>query len=373
MKRTMTRVMALVLSVAMLLCVTACNLDFLYQDNGRYPDEVITMEGEGGDADFDYDTGDDFSTDMGDDDDDDTDDTTTNLRPNKVINGNVSTGKDNDTTVVDANTAKKPIRILSIGHSFSKDAMQEYLWTLLTEAGYDYVVLGILFTPSCSISEQWDRMQGKAYHDSYAKTNTVTGKWVEQEDKGIASAIKDEDWDIITMQPDPDYGAEQAGWEHGDYAHLQDCINWVNARKTNKNARLMWHMTWSFASDCRIWCFKPFGYDSEKQYKAFVDSTQKYVIPTGAFTKIIPAGTSIQNARNTRLGDVFNMPGNYKEDGDGYHLNDRGDYVAALTWYATITGKSATTAWCPEKYKNDFKTMATAVDQAIANPYKVTK
>ncbi len=371
MKRTLTRVMAIVLTVAMLLCLTACDLSFLYQDNGRYPDEVITMEGEGGNDDFDTDM-DDFDTDM---DDDSTDDTTTtiNLRPGKVVNGNVSTSGNNGTTTVNADNAKKPIRILSIGHSFSKDAMQEYLWTLLTEAGYDYVVLGILFTPSCSISEQWDRMQGTAFHDSYAKTNTTTGKWVEQEDKGIASAIKDEDWDIITMQPDPDYGAEIPGWEHGDYDHLMDCINWINARKTNKNARLMYHMTWSFASDCRIWCFKPFNYDSVAQYNAFVDSTQKYVIPTGKFSKIIPAGTAIQNARETRLGDVFNMPGNFDPSADGYHLNDRGDYVAALTWYATITGKSATTAWCPEKYKADFKTMATAVDQAIAQPYKITK
>ena len=372
MKRTLTRVTAIVLTVAMLLCLTACDLSFLYQDNGRYPDEVITMEGEGGYDDLDAGS-DDFDIDTGDDDDTNTGETV-NLRPNGVINGGVSGNNGGTTTTVNAETAKKPIRILSIGHSFSKDAMQEYLWTLLTEAGYDYVVLGILFTPSCSISEQWDRMQGKAYHDSYAKTNTVTGKWVEQTDKGIASAIKDEDWDIITMQPDPDYGAEIPGWEHGDYDHLMDCINWINIRKTNKNARLMWHMTWSFAKDCNIWCFStPFKRDQVAQYNAFVDSTLKYVVPTGKFTKIIPAGTSIQNARETRLGDVFNMPGNNDPNGDGYHLNDRGDYVAALTWYATITGKSATTAWCPEKYKDDFKTMATAVDQAIAKPFEITK
>ena len=100
MKRTLTRVTAIVLTVAMLLCLTACDLSFLYQDNGRYPDEVITMEGEGGYDDLD--TGsDDFDIDTGDDDDTNTGETV-NLRPTGVINGGVSGNNGGTTTTVNA-------------------------------------------------------------------------------------------------------------------------------------------------------------------------------------------------------------------------------------------------------------------------------
>ena len=91
------------------------------------------------------------------------------------------------------------------------------------------------------------------------------------------------------------------------------------------------------------------------------------------FAGIIPAGTSIQNARSSRLGDTFNLPGS---SGDGYHLNDKGDYLASLTWYAVITGKSAKTMTYYGKngeYKADFNILAEAVDNAVAKWDDVTQ
>ena len=132
-------------------------------------------------------------------------------------------------------------------------------------------------------------------------------------------------------------------------------------------------MTWAFAEDCRLWSFMYSNYDQVQMFKDFVNATRKYVIATGKFGGLIPAGTSIQNARSSRLGDVFNMPGEYDPKKDGYHLNDRGDYVAALTWYSVLTGKSAKTAWCPDKYKDEFDIFAEAVDAGIKNPYVITQ
>ncbi len=285
---------------------------------------------------------------------------------------------------------KNPIRILAIGHSFAVDALRAHMWELLKDQGYDYVVVAYLFTPSCSLNEQWDRMQGKADHEQYCKTDPYTGQWDYYAPPNaspynkVQFAIRDEQWDIITLQPDPDYGGGLEYWPNvtNDYANVGKIIDWINQNKTNPKAKLYYHMTWSFANDCKLWCFderSPFKGDQMLHYRAFVDATKKYILNAhpNKFAGVIPAGTSIQNARSSKLGDVFNMPGGWeienKKEKDGYHLNDMGDYVAALTWYAVITGKSAKTATYHAAYDAEFAILAEAVDNAVAKWDDVTQ
>lgn len=308
--------------------------------------------------------------------------TTTSTKSIQTGIGYVTTTSTMTTTTA---APKNPIRLLAIGHSFAVDALRAYMWELLHNAGYDYVVVAYLFTPSCSLAEQWERMQGKADHEQYCKTDPYTGQWSYDGPpqtspyNKVQYAIRDEKWDIITLQPDPDYGGGPKYWPSvpNDYADLGKILNWINENKTNPAAKLYYHMTWSFANDCALWCFgksSPFKGDQLLHYRSFAEATKTYVMaPYGSsFAGVIPAGTSIQNARSSKLGDTFNMPGNNDPKADGYHLNDQGDYVAALTWYATITGKSAKTAWCPNDYKDSFPILAEAVDNALKTPYDVT-
>ena len=236
-------------------------------------------------------------------------------------------------------------------------------------------------------------MQGKADHEQYCKTDGYTGKWSYHMPPSsspynkVQYAIRDEKWDIITIQPDPDYGGGPEIWPSvtNDYAHVGDIVKWINSNKTNPSAKLYYHMTWAFAEDCKLWCFddrSPYKGDQLKHYQSFVDATKKYILdPYGSkFAGVIPAGTAVQNARTSRLGDTFNEPGGWKienkQEADGYHLNDKGDYLAALTWYAVITGKSAKTATYYGKgdaYKADFAIFAEAVDNALAKWDGVTE
>ena len=295
--------------------------------------------------------------------------------------------------VTEATTAapKNPLRVLSIGHSFSKDAMETYLWDMLESSGkYDYIVIAYLFYPGCSLDRQWDHIsgrqgvddQGNAYeYQQYRKTDPYTGEWQTcyKEDgyKNLASyAIKDEKWDVITLQPSPDYGAGPEKCKGvNDYEDVGKILDWIRSSKTNAKAKIYYHMTWAFANDCRLWSFQFSGNDQMTMYKDFVAATKKYIFEAheGRVAGIIPAGTSIQNARSSKLGDTFNMPGNYDSNGDGYHLNDKGDCVAALTWYAVLTGKSAKTAACPAEWKSEWKIFTEAVDAAVKKPYEVTQ
>ena len=304
----------------------------------------------------------------------------------KNVQGGIAHTTSATTAAPTTSAPKNPIRILAIGHSFAVDALRAHMWDLLHGAGYDYIVVAYLFTPSCSLNEQWDRMQGKADHEQYCKTDPYTGQWsYSGPEQGspynkVQYAIRDEKWDIITLQPDPDYGGGLKYWPNvtDDYANLGKIINWINQNKTNSKAKLYYHMTWSFATDCALWCFgnsSPFKGDQLLHYRSFVEATQTYVLDAhpGKFAGVIPAGTSIQNARTSKLGDTFNMPGNNDPKADGYHLNDKGDYVAALTWYAVITGKSATTASYHADYDADFAILAEAVDNAVAKWDDVTE
>lgn len=298
--------------------------------------------------------------------------------------------------VTDATTAlpKNPLRVLSIGHSFSKDAMVTYLWDMLESSGkYDYIVIAYLYFPGCSLDRQWDHIsgrpgtdkEGRPYeYEEYSKTDPYTGTWEKQYKDGDAKnlaeyAIKDEKWDVITLQPSPDYGPgpELCGGTN-DYADVGNILNWIRSNKTNAKAKVYYHMTWAFSTDCKLWSFSYCDWDQMKQYQAFVNATKKYIFNAhpNRFAGIIPAGTAIQNARSSKLGDVFNLPGGYEADNrtakDGYHLNDRGDCVAALTWYAVLTGKSAKTAACPAQWKSEWSIFTKAVDAAVKKPYEVT-
>ena len=82
---------------------------------------------------------------------------------------------------------------------------------------------------------------------------------------------------------------------------------------------------------------------------------------------VIPAGTAIQNARTSLLGDTLTR--------DGYHLSyDVGRYIAGITWVEALTGKAVTDlTYCPAGISEDL--MAVSVESAKnagATPYAVT-
>ena len=83
----------------------------------------------------------------------------------------------------------------------------------------------------------------------------------------------------------------------------------------------------------------------------------------------IPAGTAVQNVREA-YGDESLL------SSDGLHLNDMGDYIAGLTWFEKVTGKSIdTVTYVPSitGIEEKLDTIKTGIKNALANPYEVTK
>ncbi|MBQ3203122.1 MAG: DUF4886 domain-containing protein, partial [Clostridia bacterium] len=103
---------------------------------------------------------------------------------------------------------------------------------------------------------------------------------------------------------------------------------------------------------------------------SILDNVNSKVLTNGLIDGVIPAGTSIQNMRTSSLVAPASLC-----EGDGYHLSaNYGDYIAALTWYAYLSGDDVSgLAYQPSAVAGCREDINTAVNGAIANPYKVTK
>lgn len=284
----------------------------------------------------------------------------------------------------------KDLRILSIGHSFSVDAMKTYMWDLFDAAGYN-VTIGYLFYPSCSLEQHWHYIKdnSKSY-EQYAKNKN--GEWVVQSNVDALAALYDEDWDIITFQPDPDFGYDRflnnvpckCEWGCGkniesDYLHFNDMVDLVlkklaspdNPKGPNTDVKVYYHLTWTWRQDCYLGKYLyPNGYSQLTLYQDFINATKNKVLTNQHIQGVIPCNTAIENARTTWMGDTFNAEG----ANDGYHLNDKGDLVAALTWVSYFTGVKAADIHYKTSYSNaEWTAIQEAVDNAIANQWEVTQ
>ena len=289
------------------------------------------------------------------------------------------------TTTTKAEDNRPTIKILSIGHSFSRDAMDTYMADLFKAAGYN-ATFGYLYYPGASLERQYHYVKDDSVsYELYNKC--VDGTWHEYGRSKASTALLDEDWDIVTFQPSPDYGkgtmASSCSWgcvtaPENDYVHFETLVSMVKTKLSaagNKDVKFYWHLTWAFATDCRLWSFQYSNYNQTTMYWDFISATSKHVMTVPYIEKqYIPCITSIQNVRTSWMGDTFNEPGNNDPKADGYHLNDKGDLVAAMTWVAFFTGKSATEFKIDTKYSDaQYAAFAEAVDNAIKKPMSITQ
>lgn len=214
------------------------------------------------------------------------------------------------------------IKVLAIGNSFSQDAVEQYLYELAAAQG-DSLVIGNAYIGGCSIDRHYDNLKtGKA---EYEYRKIVGGVRSNKKQADLKSIIRDEQWDIISLQ--------QASMLSGiptSYTNLGQLKRLIQSYTTNLHVEFVWHMTWAYADDYVSDKFSAYDNDQRKMYSAIV-STMQDVLPGVSIHRVIPSGTAIQLVRY-RLGDMLNR--------DGYHLSlTLGRYTAACTWCEFLTGR----------------------------------
>ena len=256
------------------------------------------------------------------------------------------------------------LKILFIGNSFSDD-VNTYLYDVLTAEGVTNIVLGKLYYGGCTIK----RHAGNAANDiaEYTYSRNTSGVWEKTENATMLFALKNDDWDIISLQQ----ASTQSGVADSYNEDLDALITYVNENKTNPDAKLVWHMTWAYQSDSTHSSFPTYGNDQMNMYNMTCDAVQQQIETRDVFSAIIPVGTAIQNARTSYFGDTLTR--------DGFHLNDFGKLIGSYTWYAALTGKTLETInlnslseWFTLSDSNKAVVIE-AVNGALENPYSVTQ
>ena len=225
------------------------------------------------------------------------------------------------------------LRILAIGNSFSDDGT-EYLPALLRTAGIHNVTVARLYIGGCSLERHCNEYASGAENYKYSKAKN--GVWtVVSEHCSLRDGIKDEPWDIITMQ-------ETSGLSgiYDNYRKwLPKLIEIVRNEATNPHASIVWHETWAYAVNSDHERFPLYDRSQAKMWNG-IQSCVENLKKDFNIDVVIPSGKAIQLARETSLNNKNKVPDAckvYDLTRDGYHLNRQyGRYIAACTWFETL-------------------------------------
>ena len=282
----------------------------------------------------------------------------------------------------------KRLKVLTLGHSLAVDAGRMLAYVGYAEGAVD-ITVGTLYYSGCTLSQHANYLNYNipCYDMYYSNLATADRAPVVTKGVTMAEGLCWDDWDIIVMQA----GVFEAG-RPGEYdGDIQTIIDYINANKTNPDAKLMWNMTWaapkeesgllndSYKSNFNTY----FDMDQLKMHGAICDAVQTKILTNAAFEGVIPTGTAIQNANSSYLNDTDL----YR---DYIHVTDLGRVIAAYTWYCRLTGREVTELemdTVPGFLRFNAADQTTdlvlsdaqknivleSVRNALANPYEVTQ
>ena len=249
------------------------------------------------------------------------------------------------------------MHILAIGNSYSEDGLV-WLYQILEDLGEKDIFIRNMYIGGCSLDRHAAGVRDNLA--DYRQDNNPNGTWSPTHEQTLLDAFDGTKWDYISLQQQ-----SGASGRPETYGELDFLIAFVQ-KHANKDAKLVWQMTWAYPAHNDTPDFAPYGYDRAKMYQAIVETAKKQIVPRDVFTKIVPSGTAIENLY-PRFGEQL-----YR---DHLHLTYKfGRYVAALTWAKTLTGKSLQNVrFAPETVTEEEKQAAIeAAEAAVLSPFAPT-
>ena len=268
----------------------------------------------------------------------------------------------------------KALKVLVLGNSHSLDSVNLLYEVFKAEglpAGYDDLVLGVMYKAGCKMYEHAYNIQRNQAAYTYYKNDGTSqdGTWTKTNSSNILTALEDEQWDIVVLQEMNRQAGTVSEFNDDD---IQIVINYVN-RKLEPDPILLWNMVWTnpMLFDDDQWVFadgmpvptgysdqamidnkvaewkeyhESFGYTSAGMYDAMTTNVNTYILGTqnayshGAeFDGVLASGTAIEYIKN-----YLQANGKSAKDAemtvyrDYTHLSNFGRVVVAYQWYAQI-------------------------------------
>lgn len=264
----------------------------------------------------------------------------------------------------------EPVKILSIGNSFSQD-IQTYIEEISSSAGVD-VVVGNLNRSGESLEGHWKQAAQSRKSYTYEKKNVFNGEWTVKSKKYITlkDGLKDENWDYITVQ--------QTSGKSGLYRtynpYLGKLMNYISANQKNPDAQVAIHMTWAYSKNSTHKYFPYYGKNQWSMYQAITNATLQ-VMKDHQIDLVLPTGTAIQNARSHPDLNSYDQ----ELTADGHHLSELGDYIGGLVLFETLIAEPyqkdlfKDVTFHPKEITSEQAYLAKlAVKKAVEDPFDVT-
>lgn len=249
------------------------------------------------------------------------------------------------------------LRLLTIGNSFSADAVEQELAPLFAAAGKK-IIIGNLYIGGCDLQTHWAKASGNLADYSYRKI--VDGNLTKTAGYTLEKGLADEKWDYISFQE----GAGHHGFYDGMHPYLENLIAYARDKAAYKNFKVVYHACWCAPKNSTSAKFGYYDYDQAKMYNAIATVTKK-LDEEMHFDLLVNSFDAIQNGRTSYLGDNG-------FDRDGWHLSyGTGRYTASCLWFEKLTGIDVTTATYHPSTISDLeaKICQTAAHEAAVHPY----
>ena len=222
--------------------------------------------------------------------------------------------------------------------------------------------IAVLYIGGCSLNRHYENARNDLPAYIYYE-NTGNG-WSETNQKSISDAIKEDDWDYISIQHGPGDGSRYTNPK--SYEKLEPLIEYIKSL-TPKSTKIAFNMAWVMEKYSTHPEIQEYDLDQMRMYRNLTELTNNVVRVTKGLDIVSPAGTAIQNARTTVLSDKLSR--------DGFHLSyGIGRYIAGLTFLKALTDTDIdATVWSPDGISEDEKLIAIrCTNDAIAVPYDIT-
>lgn len=259
--------------------------------------------------------------------------------------------------LIDFNSQTKK-KYLFIGNSFTYDATRRKLYDLLSAIDTDYTI-GMIYQAGSDLNYHYNQIKNNDVCQYYKVDKD--NDWVFNTNITVNEVLQDEEWQVISINQI----SGKSGLPFNTV--LNDMIDLIKPKLTNRNAQFGLLMPWAYASDSTHEPFQNYDNDQIKMITE-IKHTHEQLLKTNKYVDfVIPTGTMIQNARGTILNNVGN-----EITRDGYHLEySKGRELAALMTYAfmrnlPITNEDLTNMTFTEEEK---PFVITSVNDALYNPF----
>lgn len=256
--------------------------------------------------------------------------------------------------------SRKSFKLLCVGNSFSDNALN-YAYSILNSFGVQEIVLGNLYIGGCTIDQHVENAATDAPNYIYRKN--TSGAFVSSNGTKMSTALKDEDWDYITMQQ----ASGSSGMINTYGAKVKALNNFLRDSLKNEKLKLGWIMTWAYQQNSNHEEFVKYNKDQLTMYEMITNCVKEKILTNDKFDFIVPAGTAIQNARTSYLADSLTS--------DGYHLEDLGEFIAGITLILEITNwdmDDMNYDLIPQKFIPYLDVVKESVVNALEKPFEVS-